>query len=646
MINKLKYSVPTYIFLIGITLFFVHVLLDAKFKYAQMNKELKENVIAIGNRISNDIEKRQLHEISKEKSELIRILSYYTTKNLNSTKIFNQDNKIIFTSISSAFGTNKNIPNKDNIFREVKSNFKPHVITVNDSNKIISFFPLKMPIEDGDIRSKSMGVLLLEFDFSKEKYRTENIIIDTAIINFTIILTMSISLFAMLYIFVFKRLSILNNATEEFKKGNYDINLLSERDDELGITMKTFNEMSNTISEQLKKNKKIETSLNDGQRIAKFGIWEWDIVNDSLWWSDGIYMMFGLRPNEFEATYEDFIRHISPDDVQKVKNAVEQALETKEQYEITHKIIRSDNNQMCYVQELGEVQCNENGEAIFMKGTVKDITQLINTQLELEEYKKSLEEQVEKEIKKRREKETLLMQQARLAAMGEMIGNIAHQWRQPLNSLSLVIGNMQDSFELEKLNKDIMDRSTTKAYKLIDKMSTTIDDFRNFFMTDKETLDFDVNHVVNESLSLIEASLRNNSIEVKDSTSSSHILHGFKNEFSQVILNLLNNAKDILVENMVENPIIKVTSVDDDSTVAITVEDNGGGIPEKILDRIFEPYFTTKEQGKGTGIGLYMSKMIIEDHMNGTITASNNDEGAIFKIVINKKMDETDDKNS
>jgi len=255
---------------------------------------------------------------------------------------------------------------------------------------------------------------------------------------------------------------------------------------------------------------------------------------------------------------------------------------------------------------------------------------------ELEKYQVSLEKQVEEEIKKRVEKDNILMQQSRLAAMGEMIGNIAHQWRQPLNSLSLVIGNVEDAFNLKRLDEHLMNRSTAKAYKLIDKMSTTIDDFRNFFSIDKEKTIFTPEEVIKDALALVEVSFKNQNIYVTQTYESNLYIEGYKNELSQVILNLLNNSKDALLEKNMDNLNIDVSGKYDEEWVCITVKDNAGGIPSEIIEKIFDPYFTTKEQGKGTGVGLYMSKMIIEDNMNGKLMAQNDDGGAVLTIKLKR----------
>jgi C4-dicarboxylate-specific signal transduction histidine kinase len=251
---------------------------------------------------------------------------------------------------------------------------------------------------------------------------------------------------------------------------------------------------------------------------------------------------------------------------------------------------------------------------------------------ELHELNATLEERVENEVEKRRENEQMLIHQSRLAAMGEMIGNIAHQWRQPLNAVGLIIQNMGDAFDYGELDKEYLDRTIAKSMEIIHHMSKTIDDFRNFFRPEREKHEFSVKTAVDKAVSLIDATLKNSYIRLEVDIKEDAVAYGYQNEYSQALLNVLNNAKDALLANEVKDPLIKIALFKKDDKSALAISDNAGGIPEEIIERIFEPYFTTKEQGKGTGIGLYMSKVIIENNMGGSLTVRNADGGAEFRI--------------
>ena len=262
---------------------------------------------------------------------------------------------------------------------------------------------------------------------------------------------------------------------------------------------------------------------------------------------------------------------------------------------------------------------NSQGEVFGLVGISRDIT---------EEYN------LKQEIKSQ---QALLIQQSRNAAMGEMIGNIAHQWRQPLNALSLLLQNIMFAHETGRINQEFMNRVNEKGSLLISSMSATIDDFRNFFRPNREKEVFDVALGLDKTLAMLQASLNNALITVTKEAKSGLEVDGFANEFSQVLLNLLNNAKDALTEHPIANKMISIRCYDSGKNIIITINDNAGGISKEIIDRIFDPYFTTKEEGKGTGIGLYMSKMIVENNMSGKLTVHNSEEGALFTITLPRK---------
>ncbi|MBF0501765.1 MAG: hypothetical protein HQM09_16625 [Candidatus Riflebacteria bacterium] len=275
---------------------------------------------------------------------------------------------------------------------------------------------------------------------------------------------------------------------------------------------------------------------------------------------------------------------------------------------------------------------------------------------ELQQLNSSLEQRVDEEVVKRRESERLLAQKTKYAAMGEMLGAIAHQWRQPLNTLGLCIQNVQDTYHHGELDGDFIDRSTCKAMDQIQHMSRTIDDFRNFFLPSKELETFDSMVAVGNVLTLMSSKLTANNIDfslkchshqktfysIPDITSCGEkTVEGYKNKFEHVIINLVNNAMDAIIERRKQKDIgtsergmIAFDFFKENDKVVITISDNGGGIPPEILDRIFEPYFTTKDLSHGTGIGLYLAKSIVEGHLRGNLTAGNTDIGATLTLTL------------
>ncbi len=233
-----------------------------------------------------------------------------------------------------------------------------------------------------------------------------------------------------------------------------------------------------------------------------------------------------------------------------------------------------------------------------------------------------------------REKDRMLLQQSRQAAMGEMIGNIAHQWRQPLNALGLTIQDISLAYELGDFTKEQLDASISGAMDIIFHMSQTIDDFRNFYKPDREKRWFKVNHVVTKAVSLIEANYREHRISVDVNAADDLEIRGYHNEYAQVLLNILMNARDVLLERGTTEPRVTLNARKEKGKSVVTVCDNAGGISAEIMDKIFDPYFTTKESGLGTGIGLFISKTIIEKNMGGRLTARNAGLGAEFRIEV------------
>jgi PAS domain S-box-containing protein len=271
-----------------------------------------------------------------------------------------------------------------------------------------------------------------------------------------------------------------------------------------------------------------------------------------------------------------------------------------------------------------------NGKKYFV-GVGTDITERKRIEEDLLRLNKTLELRVSQEVKKNLKHELLLIQQSRLAAMGEMIGNIAHQWRQPLNALGLLLFNIKDAYQFNSLDADYLDQAVEGGSRMVQKMSTTISDFSNFFRPNKESSVFSALVQIREAATLMESSFQSSNISIHIDAPNDIMMLGFPNEYSQVLLNLLSNAKDaILARKSTLAGRVDIFLAEIDGEGCVSVRDNGGGIPEAILDKIFDPYFTTKE--KGSGIGLYMSKMIIERNMNGRITVKNIEAGTEFNV--------------
>lgn len=254
-------------------------------------------------------------------------------------------------------------------------------------------------------------------------------------------------------------------------------------------------------------------------------------------------------------------------------------------------------------------------------------------QEELKQINSSLEERIQQEVEQNRAKDQQMLEQSRLAQMGEMLSMIAHQWRQPLSAITATTGSITLHLALEeKCNPELIEESVEKINTYTQYLSTTISDFRNFFKPDKEMSLTTLEEVVSDSLSIIGSSLESHGIELGRKVETASMVLTYPNELKQVVLNILKNAQDIFVEKRIETPKIMMHIQQFEEMVELSIHDNAGGVKPEHLKQIFDPYFTTKHQSDGTGLGLYMSKMIVEDHCKGTLEVANVDDGACFYL--------------
>lgn len=253
---------------------------------------------------------------------------------------------------------------------------------------------------------------------------------------------------------------------------------------------------------------------------------------------------------------------------------------------------------------------------------------------ELEELNKNLEARVKDEIEKNKQHEQKLFNQSKMAAMGEMIKNIAHQWRQPLSSISTLSSGTKFQLEIGKASEEDIKENLQHITNTAKHMSKTIDDFQNFFKPNKESITFTMQELIEASLKITTPMLNSKHIEIDIINESNCNIKGPINEYTQVMINLITNAKDALINSDIENKKIILHTKKINNKCTINISDNAGGIKEDIIDRVFEPYFTTKHKSQGTGLGLYMSKELVEKHLNGTLEVKNNEKGAVFTIII------------
>jgi PAS domain S-box-containing protein len=391
--------------------------------------------------------------------------------------------------------------------------------------------------------------------------------------------------------------------------------------------------------------------------LTQDGLWNWNPKNNDIYFSPRWKEMLGYKDHELKNDFSEWLSRIHPDDKEQVEKDVQIHLSGKSEFYVNEHRLRCKDGSYKWILARGKALFNENNEAYKMSGFHTDITQRkkleeqlfglseslskklnheISKQAKLSNTNSELEKQLQEEIQLRREKEDMLLQQTRQAAMGEMISMIAHQWRQPLTVIGMIADNisldvMFETLDTQKLQSSLKDISDQTKY-----LSQTIDDFRQFFVPNKEKDTIFLHDCVEGALNIIEQNLISHNIEVIKNYEDLTKIDLYKNELIQVFINFLKNAQDAFEEKHIKNAKIELTIKEYDTSVECSIEDNAGGIPLEIQKNIFDPYFTTKNKKNGTGLGLYMSKSIIEDHSSGTIKVSNTDDGVIFTLSFPK----------
>lgn len=291
------------------------------------------------------------------------------------------------------------------------------------------------------------------------------------------------------------------------------------------------------------------------------------------------------------------------------------------------------------------VKNNVDNDELFLKPiprthTIEALSHLINqTTKELQELNHHLEDRIQEEVEKNIQKDKHLFQQSRLAQMGEMISMIAHQWRQPLAAIKSTSAGINLKAQLGKIDRKFIVEQTEKISNFTSHLSDTIDDFREFFKPNQEKRESTFDEMIKSVLDIIGSSIQSKDITVDISLQTSSKFYSYSNEVKQVLLNLFKNAEDILIEKNVQNPYINIYTYDKGEYIVFEIRDNGGGIALENMDDIFLPYFTTKNEKDGTGLGLYMSKKIIEEHCGGRLNVQNDENGAVFKVYLPRYKD-------
>ena len=359
-------------------------------------------------------------------------------------------------------------------------------------------------------------------------------------------------------------------------------------------------------------NKRFEFAINS----SRDGFWDLDIKAKEFYLSSGWRKRLGFK-EEQTVTYLDYLALI-PDEYRVEHH--EAMTETIEKYpnkvDYVHFRIRyplfTKFGERLLIEDVGDAFFDKDQELIRITGFHRDIT-------EHERQAKMIESQ------------------NRVAAMGDMIGNIAHQWRQPIGAINNALNDLEFDIELEDLETVQASQfleTSKKVKEYTSHLSQTIDDFRNLTSDEKVQTEFLLTDVLDEAYSIVKDDYDKQGVDFSVNVigECTCIFKGYKRELIQVIINILNNAKDIFMEKSIEDAKVVLTLDRNDTTVCLSIHDNAGGIPESIIDKIFDPYFTTKHEALGTGIGLFMSKKMISEHFQGSLNVENEGSGAKFNI--------------
>ena len=397
--------------------------------------------------------------------------------------------------------------------------------------------------------------------------------------------------------------------------------------------LKTLNEtLEQRVEDKLKELQKSTQFFQNIFETAKEGIWVLDINKETIMINEALEGILGFEENELigRSIYE-FMDEESQNKYQSDASHITK-VESSSLYEIA--LVHKDKKRV-YCLFSTETLCDEEKKPIGSFVMVTDISQRKQAEEELVSFNCLLEERIAEEVLKNHSKDELMSKQMRLAQMGEMISMIAHQWRQPLSTISAIIASTQLDLTLKREEGSPLYEDMDKVMEHIQFLSDTIDDFRHFFNPKKSRVTVQLANLIENSIGIIKQSLMRENIDlICEYDNLKKPIKLYSSELVQVFLNLLKNSMDALIEADNDKAYIMIRGKEYDDKVVIRFEDNAGGIPEAIINKVFEPYFTTKNEKNGTGLGLYMSKMIIEEHCNGQIIVENTQEGSRFTIAL------------
>ena len=527
----------------------------------------------------NEYEKTILNEMMDEEIYAVTIEDYVTgsilgKKSFTTTKIQGENGNILDTN---------NVVIENNYFLEVTS----IINSIDDKTEI--------------------GTIKLYFT---DKYLKEEL---NALILKSIVITSFIAVFLIIFLYIALRAFILKplNTLSSFlankdKNGlpkKFQITKGSKEITDLSISM---NEMIKQITSSKEEIDKLNERFDLTLEAVKDGIWDWNIQTGETYFSKRWKTMLGYRVDELENSVDTFKNLIHVDDKDKVEENLDRHFKNPSKYPYNIEVrLKCKDGSYKWILSRGKVYLDENNP-VRMLGYHTDITK----EKENDKYQK--------------QQEKVIAEQAKLASMGEMIGNIAHQWRQPLSVISTGATGMKLQKEFNTLDDDTFNKTCDIINENAQYLSKTIDDFREFIKGNTNPIKFNLKNRTDSFINLVDSTIKKHNIQVILDLEEHIDIKGFPNELVQCFINIFNNAKDALNTQVIDDEkYIFISQHIVDNKIIIEFKDNAGGISEDILSKIFEPYFTTKHQSQGTGLGLHMTYNLIVHGMNGNIKAFN-----------------------
>lgn len=554
--------------------------------------------------------------MSNDYAGLEEILDNFSNYNdLVFATIINMDGKIVAHTDRKYVGSYIADDRRITFLRQIQRN-KKHDIQMIWRNK--HFIDVVYVIHNGD---EEIGMVHVRFDQNIQEKKNIYRILEG--IGFGLFyLTLTVLLLSLVVTTFTRQLDALLDTIKKVHQGEKDIKANEDGHNELSHLSREFNIMLDAIKSGEEALKEVKERLEYAVTGTNDGLWDWEIETNQVYFSPRWKEMLGYTDDELPNVFDTWKNNVHQDDLENALAAVEKCrIQSVKLFEMTYRMLHK-NGTWVWILTRAQILFNAEGKAIRMVGFHTDVTK-----------QKELEQEL-------LEQEEMMIVQSRHVAMGEMIGMIAHQWRQPITGIAMEANILLLDVELDEVDNERIMKRANEILKLTQHLSKTIDDFRNFFRPNKDKDEVKVVEILMEAEQIVGKSLEHHNIILSIESDEYETIQTYSREMLQVILNLIKNAQEAIEQNTPVGGRIDVNVTDKGDYISITVSDNGGGIEESNLNRIFEPYFSTKGQESGTGLGLYMSKTIINKHLHGSINARNVKDGVQFTIVVPKRIHE------